>query len=158
MGATSPLARLQWLSRQGKVADFASGAGWHLTQARLVPHEVPAVAISNHGGSLMALRLLAPASSQAQQVDLGEDRNRLGGGRCERKQRSGRFLIRGQRVLKDHGLIDDAATPKMADRHHQTCLTVALAKVELGRIRPSAAVLSSGMCPEPAPIKPDDLI
>jgi hypothetical protein len=152
------LARLHWLSRQGRVADLASGASWHLTQARLVPHEVPAVAISNHGGSLMALRLLAQAGSQSPHLPLGEDRDRRAGCRCERKQRRGGFLTRGQRALKDHGLIDDAAAAKMADRHDQTRPPVAIAMIELARIRPSAAVLPLGMCPEPAPIKPDDFI
>jgi hypothetical protein len=140
------------------VADLASGASWHLTQAWLVPHEVPAVATSNHGGSIMALRLLAQAGSESPHVDLGEDRDRLGGCRCERKQRRGRFLTRGQRAVKDHGLVDEAAAPKMADRHDQTRRTVAIATIELGRLRPSAAVLSLGMCPEPAPVKPDELI
>jgi hypothetical protein len=46
----------------------------------------------------------------------------------------------------------------MADHHDQTRPAVAIAKIELGRLRPSAAVLSLGMCPEPAPIKPDDFI
>ncbi|MCE3246850.1 MAG: hypothetical protein K0R41_675 [Geminicoccaceae bacterium] len=36
--------------------------------------------------------------------------------------------------------------------------TVAVAKIELARIRRSAAVPSFGMCPEPAPIKPDNFI
>jgi hypothetical protein len=106
----------------------------------------------------MALRLLAQAASHWQHILLGEDRNRLGAGRCERKQRRGRFLIHGQRALKNHRLIDDAAVPKMADRHDQTRPTVAIEKFELARIRPSAAVLPLGVCPEPAPIKPDDLI
>jgi hypothetical protein len=106
----------------------------------------------------MDLRLLAQAASHWQHILLGEDRNRLGAGRCERKQRRGRFLIHGQRALKNHGLIDDAAVPKMADRHDQTRPTVAIAKIELGRLRPSAAVLSLGMCPEPTPIKPDNFI
>ena len=102
------------------------------------------------------MRLLAQAATHSQNVLLGEDGNRLAGCRCERKQRRGRFLTRGQRALKDHGLIDDAAAAKMADRHDQTFPTVAIATIELARIRPSAAVLSLGMCPEPAPIKPDD--
>jgi hypothetical protein len=106
----------------------------------------------------MALRLLAQAMSQSPHVDLGEHRDRLGGCRCERKQRRGGFLTRGQRALKHDGLIDDAAAAKMADRHDQTRRTVAIAMIELARIRPSAAVLSLGMCPEPAPIKPDHFI
>jgi hypothetical protein len=32
---------------------------------------------------------------------------------------------------------------------------VAVANIELARVGPSAAVPSFGMCPEPAPIKPD---
>jgi hypothetical protein len=140
------------------VADFASGASWHLKQAWLVPRNVPAVATYNHGETLTPSALLAQAASQLPHLYLGENRDRLGRGRCEHKQRRGRFLICGQRALKDHGLIDDAATPKMADRHDQTRPTVAIAKIELARIRPSAAVLSLGMCPEPAPIKPDDFI
>ena len=106
----------------------------------------------------MALHLLAQAASHSQHILLGEDRDRLGACRCERKQRRGRFLMRGQRTLKNHGLIDDVAAPEVADRDDQTGATVAVAKIELARIRPSAAVLSLGMCPEPAPIKPDDLI
>jgi hypothetical protein len=66
--------------------------------------------------------------------------------------------MRGQRVLKDHGLIDEAPQAEMADRDDQTRPAVAIAKIELARIRPSAAVPSLGMCPEPAPIKPDNLI
>jgi hypothetical protein len=106
----------------------------------------------------MALRLLAQAASQSPHVRLGDDRSRLGGCRCERKQHRGRFLGRGQRALKNHWLVDDMAAPEVADRHDQTSATVAVAKVELARIRPSAAVPSFGMCPEPAPIKPVDLI
>jgi hypothetical protein len=36
-------------------------------------------------------------------------------------------------ALKNHGLIDEAAAPKMADRQDQTRPTVAIAKIELGR-------------------------
>jgi hypothetical protein len=144
--ATSVLpARMHWLSRQGRVGELASGASWHLTPARLVPHEVPAVATSNHGGSLLALRLLAQAGSPSPHLLLGEDRNRLAGCCCERKQRRGRFLTRGQRALKDHGLLDEAAAAKMADRHDQTRPMVAIAKIELACIRPSAAVLPLGI-------------
>jgi hypothetical protein len=89
---------------------------------------------------------------------LDEDRDRLGGSRCERKQRRGRFLIHGQHALQNHRLIDDAAVPKMADRDDQTRVTVAIAKFELACFRPSAAVLSFGMCPEPAPIPLDNLL
>jgi hypothetical protein len=152
------LSRLHWLSRQGRVAGFAFGASWHVTPAWLVPHEVPAVATSNHGGTLRTSRLLAPAASHSPHVRSVEDRDRLGGGRRERKQRRGRFLIYGQRALKDHGLVDDVAAPEVADRDDQTRLTVAIAKIELARIRPSAAMPSLGMCPEPAPIKPDNFI
>jgi hypothetical protein len=49
------------------------------------------------------------------------------------------------------------AATKMADGDHQTHSTVAAAKVDFARIRPSAAVPPFGMCPEPAPIKPSDL-
>ena len=45
----------------------------------------------------------------------------------------------------------------MADRHDQPSVTVVVAKIELDGIRPSAAVPSFGMCPEPAPINPSDL-
>jgi hypothetical protein len=63
-----------------------------------------------------------------------------------------------QHALKDHWLIDHVGAPEVADRDDQTRPTVAIAKIELARIRPSAAVPSFGMCPEPAPIKADDLI
>jgi hypothetical protein len=106
----------------------------------------------------MALHLRAQAASHSQHIFLGEDRDRLGGGGCERKQRRGRFLMRGQRTLKDHGLIDDVAAPEVADCHDQTGTTLAVAKLELARIRRSAAVLPLGMYPEPAPIQPDELI
>jgi hypothetical protein len=66
--------------------------------------------------------------------------------------------MRGQPTLKDHGLIDDAAAPEVADRDDQTGAALAVAKLELARIRRSAAVLPLGMCPEPAPIQPDELI
>jgi hypothetical protein len=89
---------------------------------------------------------------------LGDDRDRLGRRRCERKQRRSRSLVRGQRALKNHWLIDDVAAPEVADRHNQTRAPGAVAKIELACIRPSAAVPSFGMCPEPAPIKPDNLI
>jgi hypothetical protein len=104
------------------------------------------------------LPLLTQAVPQSPHVDLGENRDRLGGCCRERKQHRGRFLTRGQRALKDHGLVDDVALPEMTDRHDQTRPTVAIAKIELARIRPSAAMLSLGMCPEPAPIQPDDFI
>jgi hypothetical protein len=61
-------------------------------------------------------------------------------------------------ALKNHWLIYDAAAPEVVDRHDQPSATVAVAEIELTRFRPSAAVPSFGMCPEPAPIKPDDLI
>jgi hypothetical protein len=102
------------------------------------------------------LRLLAQAASQ--HVHFGDDRYRLEGSRRERKQRRSRFLVRGQRALKDHWLIDDVATPEVADRHDQTRAGVAVAEIKLARIRPSAAVPPFGMCPEPAPIKPDNFI
>jgi hypothetical protein len=106
----------------------------------------------------MALRLRAQAASQSLHVRLVKDRNRLAACRCERKERGGRFLMRGQRARKDHGLIDEAAAPEVADRDHQTRSMVAIAKIELAHRRPSAAVPPLGMGPEPAPIKPDDLI
>ena len=39
----------------------------------------------------------------------------------------------------------------------KTCAAVAVTKIELDRIGPSAAVPSFGMCPEPSPIKPSHL-
>jgi hypothetical protein len=69
----------------------------------------------------------------------------------------GRFLTHGQRPVKNPGLVDDVAPPEMADRNDKTGTTVAIAKFELARIRPSAAVPFLGMGPEPASIKPDDL-
>jgi hypothetical protein len=122
------------------------------------PRQVPAVDPSSYVRRFVLCRLLAHAVSPSPHLHLGEDRDRLGGSRCERKQRRGRFLIHGQHALKDHGLIDDAAVPKMADRDDQTRATVAIARIELACFRPSAAVLSFGMCPEPAPIPLDNLI
>jgi hypothetical protein len=106
----------------------------------------------------MALRLPAQAGSQSPHVDLGDDGNRLAGCRCERKQRRSRSLIPGRPALQKGWLIDDVAASEVADRHDQPCATVAVAKIELDGIRPSAAVMSFGMCPEPEPIKPDDFI
>jgi hypothetical protein len=45
----------------------------------------------------------------------------------------------------------------VADRHDQPCATVAVEKIELDGIRPSAAVPPFGMCPEPSSIKPGDM-
>ena len=61
------------------------------------------------------------------------------------------------RALKNDWLINDVAASEVADRHDQTCAAVAVTKIELDRIGPSAAVPSFGMCPEPSPIKPSDL-
>jgi hypothetical protein len=60
--------------------------------------------------------------------------------------------------MKHHGPVDDVAAPEVADRDDQTRPTVAIAKIELARIRRSAAVLPLRMRPEPAPIQPDELI
>jgi hypothetical protein len=102
-------------------------------------------------------RVLAQAVSQAQHVHLGDDRNRLGGYRCERKQRRSRSLVPWQRAPKNSWLIDDVAASEVADRYDQSCATLAVAKIELNGIRPSAAVPPFGMCPEPSPIEPADL-
>ena len=67
-------------------------------------------------------------------------------------------LSSGQHAPKNHWLIDDVAAPEVADRQDQTRAPGAVAKIELARIRPSAAVPPFGMCPEPTPIKPDDFI
>jgi hypothetical protein len=63
-----------------------------------------------------------------------------------------------QHALKDHWLIDHMGAPEVADCDDETRATVAVANSALARIRPSAAVPSFGMCPEPAPIKAHDLI
>jgi hypothetical protein len=53
--------------------------------------------------------------------------------------------MRGQGTLKNHGLVDDVAAPEVADRDDQTGAAVAIAKIELARTRPTAAVLPLGM-------------
>ena len=101
--------------------------------------------------------MLAQATSQPQHIHWGHDGNRLGGGRCERKQRRSRSLVPGQPALKKDWLIDDVAASEVADRHDQPCATVAVEKIELDGIRPSAAVPPFGMSPEPSSIKPGDM-
>jgi hypothetical protein len=150
-GCTGYLGRAGWASLLPVPAGTSPRRGSFPTRSQPLP--LPTMA-----ENLLALRLLAQAGSQSPHLPLGEDRDRRAGCRCERKQRRGGFLTRGQRALKDHGLIDDAAAAKMADRHDQTRPPVAIAMIELARIRPSAAVLPLGMCPEPAPIKPDNFI
>jgi hypothetical protein len=59
--------------------------------------------------------------------------------------------------LKNDWLIDDVATSEMADRHDHGAATGAVAEIELDGIRPSAAVPSFGVCPEPSPIEPADM-
>jgi hypothetical protein len=79
--------------------------------------------------------------------------------RCERKQDAGRSLVPWQHALKDHWLIDNVAAAEVTDRDYQTRATApAVTKSEFARIRPSAAMLSLGMCPEPAPIEADDIL
>jgi hypothetical protein len=99
---------------------------------------------------------LAQAALQSQDVHFGDDRNWLAGCRCERKQRRGRLLMCGQRALEDDRLIDEAAAPEMADRDDRTDASIAIAKSELARVRPSATVPPFGTCPEPSPIEPSD--
>jgi hypothetical protein len=106
--------------------------------------------------NLLGGKATQPAS-QPQHVHLGDDRNRLGGCRCERKQRRSRPLVPGQAALENNWLIDDVAASEVADRHDQACAVVPVAKIELDGIRPSAAVPPFGMCPEPSPIKPRDM-
>jgi hypothetical protein len=59
-------------------------------------------------------------------------------------------------ALKNHWLIDDAAAAEVADDQPRTAVTPK--KVELARIGPSATMPSFGVCPEPAPIKPGNLL
>jgi hypothetical protein len=88
---------------------------------------------------------------------LEDDRNRFRRYRCERKQRRSRPLVPGRVALEDNWLIEDVAASEVADRHDRACVAVAVVKVELDDIWPSAAVSSFGMCPEPSPIKPGDM-
>jgi hypothetical protein len=97
-------------------------------------------------------------ASQPQHVHLGDGGNRLGGCCCERKQRRSRPLVPGRAAVENNWLIDDVAAPEVADRHDQGCATTAVASVQLGGIRPSAAVPPFGMCPEPSPIKPGNFV
>jgi hypothetical protein len=83
-----------------------------------------------------------------------DDRNWLGGRRSERKQRRRRPLVPGQRALKNDWLIDHVSASEVADRHDQACAAVAVAHIKLDGIRPSAAVSSFRMSPEPSPIEP----
>jgi hypothetical protein len=96
-------------------------------------------------------------ASQLQHVHLSDDGNRLGRCRGERKQRRSRPLVPGQAALENSWLIDDVAASEVADRHYQACAAVAVAKVELDGIRPSAAVSPFGMGPKPSPIKARDM-
>ena len=81
-----------------------------------------------------------------------DDGNRLGGCGCECKHRRSRSLLPGQPALKRDWLTNDVAASKVADRHDQPRATVAVAKIALDGIRPSAAVPSLGVCPEPSSI------
>jgi hypothetical protein len=95
LGCTGYLGRAGWPT-------LLPDASWHLTHARPVPRKIPVV-------DPVQLRLRVRAFSSA-------------GARCvavERKQRRGRFLTRGQRAVKDHGLIGEAAAPEVADCHDQ---------------------------------------
>jgi hypothetical protein len=85
---------------------------------------------------------------QSQHIHLGDDGNRLGRCRCERKQRRSRPLVPGQAALENNWLIDDVAAPEVADRYDQACAAVTAAKIELDGIRRSAAV------PRPHPARP----
>ena len=78
--------------------------------------------------------------------------------RCESKQDRSRSLVLWQHAFEDHWLIYETAASEVADRHNQRRAKVAVAKLKLAHIRPSAAVFSFWMCPEPAPIKPGDLV
>jgi hypothetical protein len=60
--------------------------------------------------------------------------------------------------LDDHWLIDKVAVPEVADRHNQSRAAASGVKFELACIGQSATMPPFGMCPEPAPIKPDNLI
>ena len=106
----------------------------------------------------MALRLLAQTVAELQHGHLGDDRNRLGRRRRERKQRRGRFLVRGRSVLKQHWLIDEPASSEVADCHDRTRATMRVAEMAFRRRRRSAAVLSVGMSRKPTPVKPDNFI
>jgi hypothetical protein len=107
--------------------------------------------------SFPAQRLVVHSASNAHHIHLLDDRNWLGGGCGERKQRCRRPLVPGQRAPKNGWLIDDVAASEVADRHDQGGAAVAAAEIELDGIRPSAAVPSFGVCPEPSPIEPADM-
>jgi hypothetical protein len=115
-------------------------------------------AVRSRAASRVGSRLPGYAALQSQHVYFGNEGDRLGASRCERKQGFGRSFVVWQHAMKDHWLIEDMAAPKMADRDDQRQTAVAVAKRKFARIRPSAAVLSLGMCPEPELIKADDLI
>ena len=97
------------------------------------------------------------SASNAHHIHLLDDRNWLAGRRGERKQRCRRPFVSGQRPLKNDWLIDDVAASEVADRHDQGCAVVAVAEIEFDGIRPSAAVPSFGVCPEPSPIESADM-
>ena len=99
-----------------------------------------------------------PAGREQAHVHCWDRRDRRGGGRCESKQNRSRSFILWEGALKDYWLIDDAAAPEMADRHEQLRAAVVVAKLKLASIGPSATMSSFGMSPEPAPIKPGDLV
>jgi hypothetical protein len=107
--------------------------------------------------SFRALRLVVDSAPNAHHIHLLDDRNWLGGFRGERKQRCRRPLVSGQRAAKNDWLIDDVAASEVADRHDQGCAAVAVAEIELDGIRPSTAVPSFGMCPEPSPVESADM-
>jgi hypothetical protein len=111
-----------------------------------------------YGAASRVGKLPGYAALQSQHVYFGNERDRLGTSRRERKQDRGRSLVLWQHAMKDHWLINDMTAPKMADRDDQRDAAVAVAKRTLARIRPSAAVASFGMCPEPELIKADELI
>jgi hypothetical protein len=115
-------------------------------------------ALRSRAASGMASLLPGQAALRSQHVYFGNERDRLGTPRCESKQDPGRSLVRWQHAMKDHWLVDDMAAPKVADRDDQRHAAVAVAKRKLARFRPSAAVASFGMCPEPELIKADDLV
>jgi hypothetical protein len=50
------------------------------------------------------------------------------------------------------------AATQVAHRYDQPCATLAVAKIELDGIRPSAAMAPFGMHTEPAPVTPDNFI
>jgi hypothetical protein len=100
----------------------------------------------------------APAGREQAHVPCCDRRDRRGIARCESKQSRSRSFILWKRALKDYWLIDDAAAPEVADRHDQLRAAVVVWKLKLASIGPSATMSSFRMSPEPAPIKPGDLV